>query len=60
MAKILDGNITKCSCCGAYIEYSPSDIEVKERSYGVGTYNGETYMAKLLTCPKCGRKIEVY
>ena len=60
MARVLGSNTTKCYNCGSYIEYDDSDIETKEMSYGVGTYNGETYMGKLVTCPKCGNKIEVY
>ena len=60
MAKLLGKNVTKCSNCGSYLEYDETDIETKEMSYGVGTYNGETYMGKLVTCPKCGDKIEVY
>lgn len=59
MVKILDNNITKCDKCRSYLEYDKSDIETKEMSYGVGTYYGETYMGKLITCPKCGNKIEV-
>lgn len=60
MATVLGNNITKCYNCGSYISYGDCDIERKEMSYGVGTYNGETYMGKLITCPKCGSKIEVY
>ena len=37
-----------------------SDIKTEERSYDVMTYAGETYIAKIITCPKCGREIEVY
>jgi endogenous inhibitor of DNA gyrase (YacG/DUF329 family) len=53
-------NIVKCPCCSAYVEYDESDIKTEERDYGVGTYAGETYMAKIITCPKCGRKVEIY
>lgn len=60
MIKILDGNIVKCSHCGAYLTYEDSDIKTEERSYGVASYTGETYMAKLITCPKCNNKIELY
>ena len=60
MAKVLGSNVVKCHRCGSYTEYGETDIETKEMSYGVGTYNGETYMGKLVTCPKCGNKIEVY
>ena len=60
MAKKLEGNITKCSRCGSYIEYGPSDIEEKECGYGVQSYAGETYIGKFITCPNCLKKIEVY
>ena len=60
MVKIYEGNIVKCMNCSKYITYSDSDIEKVERGYGVATYAGETYMAKIITCPKCGSKIEVY
>ncbi len=60
MAKIYEGNIVKCCGCNSYIEYSDSDISIEERGYSVGTYAGETYMAKIITCPKCGKKIEIY
>ena len=60
MASIYCGNITKCSHCGKYIEYSLSDVKTEERGYGVGTYNGETYMANIIICPNCGKKIEVF
>ena len=59
MAKVLGKNVVKCIWCNSYLEYEASDIEEKELSYSVGTYNGETYMAKLITCPNCKRKIEV-
>ena len=58
MVKIVT-NIVKCHTCGSYLEYSDSDIETKEMSYGVGTYQGETYMGRLVTCPKCGKKVEI-
>ena len=60
MAKVYEGNIVKCSCCSSYIEYDDSDIIREERGYGVMSYAGETYMAKIIICPKCGKKIEVY
>ena len=47
MIKIYEGNITKCYRCNSYIEYSDSDISTEERGYGVGTYAGETYLAKM-------------
>ena len=53
-------NIVKCPCCSTYVEYDESDIKTEERSYGVMTYGGDTYVAKIITCPKCGSKIEVY
>lgn len=56
--RILD-NVVKCGYCGAYIEYSPSDIETVERGYGVQTYAGETYTASVIRCPKCGHIIEL-
>ena len=59
MAKIYEGNITRCCGCNSYIEYSDSDISTEEKGYGVGTYAGETYLAKTITCPKCGKKIEI-
>lgn len=59
MAKVLGENIVKCGC-GKHIEYGASDITTNECGYGVGTYQGETYMGKFITCPNCGRKIEVY
>lgn len=52
--------MVKCVCCGSYITYSDSDVKTEERGYGVMTYAGETYMAKLIRCPKCGQEIEVY
>ena len=58
MANIVN-NVTKCYTCGSYVQYDPSDIETEEMSYGVGTYQGETYMGKTVKCPKCGRKIEI-
>lgn len=60
MIKILVGNIVKCSHCGAYLTYEDSDIKTEERSYGVGTYGDETYWAKVITCPKCNNKNELY
>ena len=60
MVKILGSNTTKCHTCGSHLEFDDSDIETREMSYGVGTYNGETYMGKFITCPRCGNKIEVY
>ena len=59
MVKVYKGNITKCSCCGAFVTYSDSDIVMKEKGYGVMTYAGETYMAKTITCPKCNNEIEL-
>lgn len=59
MVKKIEGNIVKCINCGSYLEYEDSDVKTEERGYGVGTYAGETYMAKLITCPKCGRLIEL-
>lgn len=59
MVKIVN-NVVKCHNCGSYIEYEQEDIKTEERSYEVMTYAGETYMAKIITCPKCGSKIEVY
>lgn len=59
MAKVLGKNVVKCYGCSQYIEYGASDITTKECSYGIGTYNGETYMGKFITCPSCGKKIEV-
>ena len=58
MAKVIN-NVVKCYDCGSYVKYNESDITTEERGYGVGTYYGETYMAKIITCPKCGRKIEI-
>ena len=60
MARIYEGNITKCYGCNSYIEYSKSDIFTETRGYTVGNYAGETYLAKYIICPKCGRKIEIY
>ena len=60
MAKVYEGNIVKCPHCNVFVEYDESDISREERDYGVGTYAGETYMAKIIICPKCGKKIEVY
>ena len=59
MEKVVN-NVVKCPHCSAYVEYDESDIKTEERSYGVMTYGGDTYVAKIITCPKCGRKIEVY
>lgn len=57
--KVLKGNIKECRC-GAFLQYDEKDIEEVEKGYDVGTYNGETYMAKFITCPVCKRKIEMY
>lgn len=58
--KVLNNkNIVKCSC-GAILQYTNEDIKTVERGYGVQTYGGETYMAQIITCPKCKEKIEVY
>ena len=57
--KVLKGNVEKCEC-GCTLQYEEKDIQLEERGYTVGTYNGETYMAKIITCPVCKRKIEVY
>ena len=59
MIKVLDRNIVKCLHCGTNLSYEDSDITTEERGYGVGTYYGETYMAKIITCPKCNKKIEL-
>ena len=59
MARVIN-NVVKCYDCGSYVKYNESDIKTEERSYGVMSYAGETYMAKIITCPKCGRKIEIY
>ena len=59
MAKVVN-NVVKCYGCSSYIKYDESDIKTEERSYDVMTYAGETYIAKIITCPKCGREIEVY
>lgn len=58
MAKVIN-NVVKCYGCGSYIKYDESDINTEERSYGVMSYAGETYKAKVIICPKCGKKIEV-
>ena len=60
MIDIYSGNMVKCVCCGSYITYSDSDVKTEERGYGVMSYAGETYMAKLIRCPKCNNDIEVY
>lgn len=57
--KVLKGSVEKCEC-GSILRYNESDIKKVEMSYGLGTYAGETYIAKIITCPVCGRKIEVY
>jgi len=57
--KVLKGNIVKCQC-GKYLQYTEDDIDYVERGYNVGTYNGETYNAKIIRCPNCKRTIEVY
>ena len=57
--KVLRGNIKECRC-GAFLKYDKNDIEEVERGYDVGTYAGETYIAKIITCPICLRKIELY
>ena len=59
MIKVLDRNIVKCPHCGTNLSYEDSDITTEERGYGVGTYYGETYMAKIITCPECNKKIEL-
>ena len=59
MVKVLGKNIVKCSRCRSYLEYTASDIEEKECSYGVQSYAGETYMGKFITCPNCMNKIEI-
>jgi hypothetical protein len=60
MVKVLIGNIIRCSRCKCHLEYTASDIQEKECSYGVQSYAGETYMGKFIICPSCGNKIEVY
>ena len=60
MIEELKGQITNCPQCRIYIRFDDTDVHFKERSYGVATYAGETYMAKLITCPKCGKEIEDY
>lgn len=55
MIKILKGNITKCSC-GVFLKFDKEDTEEVEQSF----YPGEFYKVHLITCPKCGRKTEVY
>lgn len=57
--KVLNKNVVKC-ICGAILQYNESDIKTVERGYGVQSYAGETYIAKIITCPKCKREIEVY
>lgn len=57
--KVLRGNIKECRC-GAFLKYNKNDIEEVERGYDVGTCGGETYIAKIITCPICLRKIEIY
>lgn len=59
MASVYKGNIVKCPHCSAYIKYQDKDISTEERGYGVMTYAGETYMAKIIICPNCGKKIEL-
>lgn len=56
--KVIRGRLKECPC-GSFLCYDDNDIEIVERSYNVGTYNGETYMAKIITCPICLRKLEV-
>ena len=58
MARVYNGNITKCYNCNAFVEYEDSDIYKVEKSYGVMDY--PAYMAKIIICPKCGNKIEIY
>ena len=58
MAKVIN-NVVKCYGCGSYIKYNESDINTEERCYGIMSYVGETYKAKVIVCPKCGKKIEV-
>ena len=53
--KVLRGNIKECRC-GAFLKYDKNDIEEVERGYDVGTYAGETYIAKIITCPICLKK----
>ena len=57
--EVLRGNIKECKC-GAFLKYNNKDIETVEKEYNVGTYAGETYIAKIITCPICLRKIEIY
>ena len=59
MIKVIKDKITKCSGCSSYLKYDQSDIETHECSYGVGTYYGETYIGKFITCPVCGKRVEV-
>lgn len=56
--KVLRGNIKECRC-GAFLQYDKDDIEEVTKSYDVGSYYGETYVAKIITCPICLRKIEL-
>ena len=57
--KVLRGNIKECRC-GAFLKYDKNDIKEVERGYDVGIYAGETYIAKIIICPICLRKIEIY
>ena len=52
-------NVVKCYRCSSFIQYDDSDIIEAEQSYGVASYAGETYKAKLIICPKCGNKLEI-
>jgi len=56
--EVLRGNIKECKR-GAFLKYNNKDIETVEKEYNVGTYAGETYIAKIITCPICLRKIEL-
>lgn len=53
-------NVVKCVCCSNYLQYNESDITKTESTYNVGTYAGETYIAKRIECPICHNKIEIY
>jgi len=58
--KVLKGNIVKCDKCKSFLQYNDNDIEHVQMYYTVATYNGETYTAKIITCPVCKERIEVY
>lgn len=49
----------KCSYCGAILKYDEEDVSTREKSYGVATYQGETYIAREITCPNCNHTLEV-